>query len=120
MKRGCGIAVVDGDQVGAERVAEIGFVAQRLVIGLADQIARQRRMVEAIGQTMHHRVFQTIMVQHGRIDEGREFGLAANDVFRFAADAIPDRIERRQPAALRIDVMYCHELLPAPSLCRTL
>ena len=30
--RGCGIAVVDCDQVGAERVTEIGFVAQRLVV----------------------------------------------------------------------------------------
>ena len=38
--RGCGIAVVDRDQVGAERIAQIGLVAQRLVIGLADQIAR--------------------------------------------------------------------------------
>src|SRR5438445_9614749 len=48
-----GIAIVDRDQIGAEGVAEIRVVAQRLVIGLADQIARQRRMVEAIGQTMH-------------------------------------------------------------------
>ena len=41
--RGRGIAVIDRDQIGAERVAEIGLVAQRFVIGLADQIARQRR-----------------------------------------------------------------------------
>ena len=105
--RGRGIAVVDRDEIGAEGVAEIGLVAQRLVIGLADQVARQRRMVEAIGETMHHRIFQAIVMQHGRIDEGRKLRLAADDVFRLAADAIPDRIERRQPA-LRIDLMHCH------------
>ena len=106
--RGRGIAVVDRDQVGAERVAEIGFVAQRLVIGLADQIARQRRMVEPLGDPMHHRIFQPLVMQHGRIDEGGQFGLAANDVLRLAADAIPDRIERGQLRTLRIDLMHCH------------
>ena len=28
------------DDVGAERIAEIGLVAQRVVVGLADQFAR--------------------------------------------------------------------------------
>ena len=37
--RGRGIAVVDRHHVGAEGVAEIGIVAQRLVKGLANQIA---------------------------------------------------------------------------------
>ena len=50
-------------------------------------------------------------MQHGRIDEGRKLRLAANDVFRLAAHAIPDRIERRQFGALRIDLMHCHGLL---------
>ena len=94
--RGRGIAVVDRHQVGAEGVAEIGIVAQRLVIGLADQIARQRRMVETLGDAMHHRILQPVVMQHGRIDEGGELRLAANDVFRLGAHAIPDRIERRQ------------------------
>ena len=53
--RGRGIAVEDGDDVGAEGLAEIGLVAQRLVIGLADQLGRQRRMVEPLGDAMHHR-----------------------------------------------------------------
>src|ERR1700733_2473575 len=42
--RGRGVAVVHRHQIGTEGVAEIGIVAQRLVKGLADQIARQRRM----------------------------------------------------------------------------
>src|SRR3954470_8621813 len=48
------------------------------------------------------------MVQHGRIDEGSQLRLAANDVFRLASDPIPDRIERGQFGALRIDLMHCH------------
>ena len=35
-------------------------------------------------------------------------GLAPQDVFRLAADPIPDRIERRELAPLRIDLMNCH------------
>ena len=73
---------IDRDHVGAEGIAEIGIVAQRFVKGLADQIARQRRMVEPLGDAMHHRIFQPFVMQHGRIDEGGEFRLAADDVFR--------------------------------------
>ena len=116
--RGRGIAVIDRHHVGAKRVAEIGLVAQRLVIGLADQIARQRRMIEPLGEAMYHGVFQPFVMQHGRIDKGRQLRLAANDVFRLAADAIPDRIERRQFRTLRIDLMHRHEPLPASSIVR--
>ena len=106
--RGRGIAVVDGNEVGAECVADIGLVAQRLVIGLADQIARQRRMIEPLGETMDHRIFEALVMQHGRIDEGSQLRLAANDIFRLVPDAIPDRIERGQFRTLRIDLMHCH------------
>ena len=51
-------------------------------------------------------------MQDGRIDEGRELGLAAHDVFGLAAHAIPDRIERGKLAALRIDLMHCHGCSP--------
>ena len=68
-------------------------------------------MVEPVGQAMHDRIFQPLVMQHRGIDEGGELGLAANDVFRLAAHAIPDRIERRQFPALRIDLMHGHGLL---------
>ncbi len=96
--RGCRIAIVDGDEVGAEGVANVGRIAQRLVIGLADQITRQRGMIEPLGDAMHHRILEALMMQHGGIDEGRQFRLAPENVFRLAADAIPDRIERRKLA----------------------
>src|SRR6516162_3188880 len=110
--RGRGIAVVDCNEIGSEHVAKIWNLAQRLVIGLADQVARQRRMVEAVGQTMHHRVFQAIVMEHGGVDEGRKLRFAMHDVFGLGADAIPDRIERRQLSSLRIDLMYRHAAAP--------
>ena len=82
-------------------------------MSLADQIARRCRMIKPLGEAMHDRVFQAFVMQRSGIDEGGKLRLAANDVFRFVAHAIPDRIERGKLAALRIDLMHCHGLLPA-------
>src|ERR1043165_4206017 len=65
-------------------------------------------MIETLGDAMHHRILQPLVMQHRRIDEGGEFRLAADDVFRLGADTIPDGIERTYPATLRIDLMHCH------------
>ena len=105
--RGRGIAVVDGDEIGAEGVAEIGIVAQRLVKGLAHQIARERGVIEPVGDAVDHRIFEAAVMQHRRIDEGRKLGLAMDDVLRFAADPVPDRIKRCELSS-RIDLMHCH------------
>ena len=51
-------------------------------------------MVEALGDPVHHRLLQPIVMQHGRIDERGEFRLAADDVLGLGPHAIPDRIER--------------------------
>ena len=111
--RGRGIAVVNRDQIGAEGVAEIGIVAQRLVIGLTDQVARQGGMVEALGNPVHHRLFESIVMQHGRIDERGEFRLPADDVLGLGPHPIPDRIERgKLRAALRIGLMLHHRRRP--------
>ena len=50
-------------------------------------------MIEPLGDAMHHRMLEPLVMQHGRVDEGGQFGLAADDVLRLAADALPDRIE---------------------------
>jgi len=68
-------------------------------------------MIEPLGKTMHHRIFEALVMQHGRIDEGSELGLAADDVLRLAPDAVPDRIECGELRTLRIDVMHCHGAL---------
>src|SRR5258706_15951220 len=53
-----GIAVIYRHHVGAEGVTKIWIVAQGFVKGLANQVARQRRMIEALGDAMHYRVLQ--------------------------------------------------------------
>src|SRR6266851_1898868 len=68
-------------------------------------------MVEPLGEAMNHRVLQTFVMQHDRIDKRCQLRLAADDVFRLVAHAIPDRIECRQFRTLRIDLMHSHVLL---------
>ena len=69
-------------------------------------------MVETLGNAMDDRIFQPVVMQHGRIDKGGKLRLTANNIFRLRAHAIPDRVERRElSAALRIDLMFCHAAL---------
>jgi len=76
-------------------------------------------MIEALGNAMHHRILQPFVMQHGGIDKGGELRLAADDVFRLLAHAIPDRIERRQLRTLWIDLMHGHVLLSQVRLIST-
>jgi hypothetical protein len=64
-------------------------------------------VIEPVGKAMHHGILKPVVVQYGRIDESCQFGLAVDDVLRLAANALPDRVERRQ-FALRIDLMHRH------------
>jgi len=41
-------------------------------------------MIEPLGEAMDHRSFQALVMQHSRIDKGRQLRFAANDVFRLA------------------------------------
>ena len=98
------IAVDRRHEVGAEGVAERRGILERIRIGLPDQFARQRGMVEPLGQPVDDGRFERVVVQDGRIDEGGQFRLAPHHVFRLAADARPDRIdgiERRLHLILR-------------------
>src|SRR3954467_353446 len=88
--RGRGIAVEHCNQIRTESIAEIGSIAQGFIEGLANEIARQRRMVETLGEAMHHRVLQPFVMQHGGIDKRGQLRLAANNVFRLGPHALPD------------------------------
>ena len=68
------IAVDGRHDIGAERIAERRVVLQRVGIGLADQFARHVRMVEPLGDAMHHRLLETVVMQDRRIDEARKLG----------------------------------------------
>src|SRR4029079_9498968 len=50
-------------------------------------------MVEPLRDAVHHRRLQRVVMQDGRIDEGREFGLLARDLLGFTTDAHPHRID---------------------------
>src|SRR6186713_700774 len=66
-------------------------------------------MIEPLGDAVDHRIFEAFVMQHGRIDEGCQFGLASDNVLRLAPDAVPDWIERGELRTLRIDLMHCHD-----------
>ena len=87
------IAVEHRDDVGAEHLAELRLVLQRVGIGLPDQFGRDVGMVEPLADPMHHRRLQRVVVQDRGIDEGADLGLAADDVLGLAADLGPDRID---------------------------
>ena len=51
------------DDVGAERIADRRLVLQRVGIGLADQIGRDVGMVEPLGDAMHDRLLERVVMQ---------------------------------------------------------
>ena len=110
------IAVHGGDDVGAERIADLRIALERVRIGLTDQFRRHVRAVETLGDAMHDRRLQRVVMQNGRIEEGREFRLAPDDLFRLAADAHPYRIDRVEFAA-RFRLMLGHGHLPRNRSC---
>ena len=57
------IAVDGRHDVGAERFADRRLVLERVGIGLADQLAGDVGMVEPLGDAMHDRRFQRVVVQ---------------------------------------------------------
>src|SRR5580658_9731740 len=87
------IAIDGRHEIGAKRLAERRNILERLGIGLPDQLARHRRMVEPLGQPIDHSRFQGVVVQNGRVDEGGELRLAPYGLFRLATDARPYRID---------------------------
>ena len=87
------IAVEHRDDVGAERLADLRLVLQRVGIGLPDQFGRDVGMVEPLADAMHHRRLQRVVVQDRGIDEGADLGLAADHVLGLVADLGPDRID---------------------------
>src|SRR6185437_10257382 len=81
------------DDVGAEYVPERGLVVQRIGVGLANEFARHRTVVEPLCQPVDDGSLQRVVVQDGFVHEGRELRLAPRHVFGLAADARPDGID---------------------------
>src|ERR1700692_4903975 len=102
------IAIDSRHEIGAERLGERRDVLERLGISLPDQLARQRGMVEPLGQPIDHGRLERVVVQDGRIDEGGELRLAAYDLFGLATDARPYRIDGIEG---RPDLMLRHRIV---------
>ena len=65
-----------------------------------------------LGNAMHDRVLEPLMVQHGGVDEGGQLRLAPDDFFGFLPDMRPDRVELAQ-SGLRIEQGFWHGVVPA-------
>ncbi len=87
------IAVMHGDDVGAERQPDRRIVLQGIGVSLADQFAADISVRQPLGDAVNDCVFQRVVMQHHRVDEAREFALALHDLFGFLANARPHRIE---------------------------
>ncbi len=88
-----------------------GDVLERIGIGLADQVARYRGMIEPLAEPMGDGGFQRVVMQNGRIDKGRELGLATDGLFSLAAEPRPDRIDRVES---RLRLLLRHRMSPRP------
>src|SRR5262249_5449879 len=91
----CRITVDGRDNVGAERIAKLRLIFERIRIRLPNQFAGDIRMIEPFRDTMYHRVFETIVVQDRGIDVARKLGFAPYDFFGLFTNAMPDRIDCR-------------------------
>jgi hypothetical protein len=88
-----GIAIDGSDDIGAERGADLGIVLKRIGIDLPNQFAGHIRVVEASAYATDHGVLEPVVLQHGAIDEGREFRLVTHHFIRLATYAHPHGID---------------------------
>jgi hypothetical protein len=107
---GGGIAIDRRHDVGTERGAERRLILQRALVGLPDQLRRHLRVIEPLGDPVHDRGLERVVVQDGREDEGRELGLAPHHLLGLTADARPDRIDLAERAG-GFDLVLGHDLV---------
>ena len=108
------IAIDGGDDIGTEGFAERRLVLKRVVIGLADQVGGYVGVVEPLADAMRDRCLERVVVQNVFVDKGGELRLAARDVFRFAADARPDRIDFVEGPCGPCLILSHTQILPTP------
>ena len=58
------IAVGRRHQIGAERFADRRHILDRIGVGLPDQFARHRGVIEPVGQPMDHSRFERVVMQN--------------------------------------------------------
>ncbi len=88
-----GIAIHHCGDVGAEGIADGGIFPNRLAISLADHVARDVGMRQALREPVYDGGFQRVVMQQRQIDKGRQFGLTPDHFLSLAANTRPDRID---------------------------
>ena len=68
-------------------------------------------MVEPLGDAVHHRVLERVVVQDRGIDEARKLRLAPHHLLGLVADARPDRIDLVELTD-RLELLLGHGRLP--------
>ena len=86
------IAVGEGENVGAHRLAHRRIAGDEVEEVLADQIAGKIRMGEARGEAMADRLLQSGVIEDGRGQEAAELRLAAQGFLCFTPDMREDWI----------------------------
>src|SRR4029079_5285966 len=90
--RACGVAVVDGSEVGAENRPRVSISVQHTLERLRDKAGVDVGMVEPLGEPVAHGFFEHLVVQHGREDEAAESRLGFHGVLRLGTYLRPDRV----------------------------
>jgi hypothetical protein len=86
------VALGDGHQVGAKRVAQRRFGRDHLVEQFVQEAGIQRRVLEPARKPVAYGVLEPVMVQNRGIDEAAECGLGRADLLGLAPHLAPDRI----------------------------
>ena len=87
------IAIDNSGDVGTEAFADRRRILQRVPIGLSDQFAGERGVIEPFGQPVDNSSLERVEMQNARINESSQLRFVASHILGFAADARPDRID---------------------------
>ena len=93
------VAIVDGREVRAEAVPDLGAGAQDILERMANEARVDVRMIETLRKAMADGVLETLVAQYGRIVETSERALGSHNSLRLRADGLPDGIVSLDPAA---------------------
>ena len=107
---GRGVAINRRHDVGTECVANRRVSFERVGVSSPDHLRGDLWTVEPLGDPVHDRCLQRVVMQDGRIDQGRELRLTADNVFGLAADTRPDRVDLVERAGF--DLPLGHARLP--------
>jgi hypothetical protein len=96
------IALRDRHDVGTESITERGIRLEHLVKHLVQKPGVDGGMLQPARQTMADGIFETVMAEHGRVNETAKRRLGSADLVRLAPNLAPDRIVARDRGLLRL------------------